>query len=140
MDEHASHTPEGHSLISPTNVTAILMRIAGSALQASGHDKASELLKNWPEIIGSKIGKPFNKIQEKRLKGQEITQEDKKALEKALNENPKEAATLLGLLIAEATQGTLDADAERKLILESYALECLTPSALSWQRPRHLSR
>jgi len=130
MDEHASHTPEGHSLISPTNVTAILMRIAGSALQSSGHEKASELLKNWPEIVGVKIGKPFNKIQEKRLKGQEITQEDKKALEKALNENPKEAATLLGLLIAEATQGTLDADAELKLILESYALVLNTICAL----------
>jgi hypothetical protein len=95
----AQHS-EGDSLVSASNVTAILMRIAGSALQASGHKEASRLLKNWPEIIGSKIGKPFNRIQEKKNKGEEITRQDKQALEKALNENPKEAATLLGLLIS----------------------------------------
>jgi len=130
MDEHSSHTSEGHSLVSPTTVSAIVTRVVVSALDASGRKKAAQVIKNWPELLGAKIGGPFKKIEEKKSKGEEVTPEDARAFEKALNDNPKEAAALLGLLIASVTEETLDAEAERKVILESYAMVLNTLCAL----------
>ena len=115
MDEHSHDFP-----ISPTNIAGMLSRVVARALRESGYMRAEEYVSHWPEILGGKIGQAIRKIQGKYAKGDEVTTEDTKELVKALEESPKEAATLLGLLTADLVKDTVDAKSERKAVLDAF--------------------
>lgn len=57
---------------------------------------------------------------QKTEEGKPITLEDHKDVADALQSEPKDAATLLGLLTADILEGTLDARTDRMAILDSY--------------------
>jgi hypothetical protein len=119
MKEQA-HGSEGHSPISTGSVAALAQRFAIKALEASGHKEIAHWVKEWPEILGDKAGLTFQKLFAKKAKGEALTEQDKRDLAKSLDENPKEAAAFLGVLTADLLEGTLDAETERKAILDSY--------------------
>src|SRR2546425_5810136 len=121
MDEH-SHSFEGHSPVSAASLSAFAQRFLVETLKSSGHEQWARWIKEWPEILGDKTGRALKNMLDKQTKGEAITPEEKHEFERALEEEPKEAATLLGLLIADVLHGTVDATEERKQILKLFNL------------------
>jgi hypothetical protein len=122
MDEHSEHSEHSHddSRVSPTSIAGMISRIVARALRDSGYKKGEVIVTQWPEIVGGKIGQLIRKIQGKQAKGEEITPEEAQELTEALEQNPREAATLLGLLTADLVRDTVDAKSERKAVLDAF--------------------
>jgi hypothetical protein len=114
------HNSEGEQILSVGTISTLAQRFAIQTLKSSGHRDIAEWLTKWPEILGIKTGKAIKNILDKRAHGQQVSVQDERALQSALDENPKEAATLLGLLTADLLEGAIDAATKRRTILKTY--------------------
>jgi hypothetical protein len=120
MDGHSEPSHGDHSPVSPTSIAGMISRVLAGTLGELGYKRAEVIVNQWPEILGGKIGQVIKKIQGKQARGEKITPEDDQELAKALEESPKEAATLLGLLTADLVRDTVDAKSERKAVLDAF--------------------
>src|SRR6266550_5722231 len=112
---------ESHSIISADTIIGLVQRFAMKALESSGHEQIAHWIKEWPEILGDKAGLAIKELLEKRQRGQPITKEDTHKVAETLAQNPRAAATLLGLLTADLLEGAADAESRRKTILQTYS-------------------
>jgi len=120
MDEQPRPS-ESHSIISADTIIGLVQRFAMKALESSGHEQIAHWIKEWPEILGDKAGLAIKELLEKRQRGQPITKEDTHKVAETLAQNPRAAATLLGLLTADLLEGAADAESRRKTILQTYS-------------------
>jgi hypothetical protein len=118
MPDHPA--TEGKSVVSADTVITLVERFTVSALKSSGNERIAQWIEQWPEILGGKAGVAIKRLLEKRAKGQVITQNDTKEVTQELADDPRAAATLLGLLTVDLLEGAMDAQSRRKAILQTY--------------------
>jgi hypothetical protein len=108
MADHPDTTNADH-IASTSSILAALQKITASALKEAGYPDAALLISDWPELVGSKIGRAILHIRNKTQSGEEITHEDEALVEDALKEEHAKSAQLLGLLMSSAVGETLNA-------------------------------
>jgi hypothetical protein len=101
--------------------SGIASRIAVGWAKEMGYEKVALVIEKWPELVGKGIAIPCKKIRDSVIAGKPIPPELEAEAQKALEDNPKEAALLLGPLMAESFASALDAKVERDFVLSSYA-------------------
>ena len=125
-DPSAEHPGDG-SPVSVGGVVSIVGRVVSSMAKELGYPQVEEIIKNGPEKLGEKLAGPFRRFAKKpdgtpaEPRSSEELAQDEKVVADALQENPREAAMLLGQILGLALEGGLDADDERTAILKSYA-------------------
>jgi hypothetical protein len=107
-------------LVSPPTIVSIVTQILTSGLEEAGYKNASYVIRKWPKIVGVHTARLLMQIFEKRAEGKPITEKEHREIAEALQNDPKDAAALLGVLTANLVNGALDVKAERKAILDSY--------------------
>jgi hypothetical protein len=115
-----AHHSEGEPIVSVGTISTLAQRFAIRTLESSGHEQIAHWIKEWPELLGDKAGAAIKELLQKRAKGESVTQKDTNKVAEALSNNPRAAATLLGLLTADLLEGAADAETQRKTILQTY--------------------
>jgi hypothetical protein len=131
LDHQDGHTDGGeHHLAPPSSITSSLIRLAASTAKAAGYKRTAELITEWPELAGSKLGVLIMRLRNKTDEGGTITAADQSEVETALAEQPQAAAQLLGIVVDAASSATLSAEAEMNQILGFYStvLDTITAS------------
>ncbi|MGA2904696.1 MAG: hypothetical protein ABSD98_12755 [Candidatus Korobacteraceae bacterium] len=119
METHHDSQPDAsaHHGVPTASLTTAALRFAASTIRAAGYPATAQLITEWPELLGTKLGKIILRLGNQ----QKITTEDENIFEAALKDAPAETAQVVGIMMTASLVPTLGAKAETTKILDCYA-------------------
>jgi hypothetical protein len=121
MSDHAPPSGDSSSPISVGSATGMAARLVASIAKEFGYPQLEQILPKLPEVLGKKIADGIKKLRATRPEGAAVLPEEEQAVvEAAILETPEDANQVLGLMLATAMEGAIDAQSERDSLLSSY--------------------